>query len=382
MTESENGEPAGEEPHILRTKHLHLPFNPPEPIMTKPISPALAPAGSAPDPARASTPRTTAAGPKMDGVSWAMLLTLSLLWGGSFFFTEVALRDLPPFTLVLARVALASVILWLVIATRRIALPTSRPIWISFMVMGLLNNLLPFSLIVWSQTYIASGLAAILNATTPLFTLMIAHIATDNEKLSSRKVIGVVTGFIGVLIVTGIPAFDGLGHAKGIIGNEDLSLATIAPFAVLIAAMSYGCAAIFGRRFKNTPPLVTAAGQTTASSLMLVPIVCLVDAPWTLPVPGLPTWLAVAGIASISTALAYLLYFKLLGRAGASNLALVTFLIPISAILLGFCFLGEALGTNDIAGMLAIGLGLAIIDGRPLSWLRKTLLSPKSATGV
>ncbi|OSQ37265.1 ABC transporter permease [Thalassospira mesophila] len=306
----------------------------------------------------------------MDGVSWAILLVLSLLWGGSFFFTEIALRDLPPFTLVLARVALASVILWLVIAARRIQLPRSRAIWISFLIMGLLNNLVPFSLIVWSQTYIASGLAAILNATTPLFTLLIAHIATDNEKLSARKITGVVTGFIGVLIVTGIPALGAINPAANIPGDEGLSLAAIAPFAVLIAALSYGCAGVFGRRFKNTPPIVTAAGQTTASSLMLVPLVCLVDAPWTLPFPTLPTWLAVVGIASVSTALAYILYFKLLRRAGASNLALVTFLIPVSAILLGFFFLGEALAANDIAGMLIIGVGLAIIDGRPLAGLR------------
>ncbi|MEQ5777883.1 DMT family transporter [Thalassospira sp. NFXS8] len=330
---------------------------------------ARSPANSPP---QASLQHKPLAAPKMDGISWVLLLVLSLLWGGSFFFTEIALQDLPPFTLVLARVALASVILWLVIIIRHIRLPQSRAIWGSFLIMGLLNNLLPFSLIVWSQTYIAGGLAAILNATTPLFTLLIAHIATDNEKLTRRKVVGVITGFIGVLIVTGIPSFTALAPETHTTTENSLSLTAIAPFAVLIAAISYGCASVFGRRFKNTPPIVTAAGQTTASSLMLLPLVVLIDAPWTLPFPTLPTWLAVAGIASISTALAYILYFKLLARAGASNLVLVTFLIPISAIFLGFFFLNEALARDDIVGMLTIGLGLAIIDGRPLAWLRKT----------
>ncbi|PKR55247.1 DMT family transporter [Thalassospira marina] len=306
----------------------------------------------------------------IDGLSWLMLIVLSVLWGGSFFFTEIALRELPPFNLVLARVALAATILWLIIGLRRISLPHMPSVWLGFLVMGILNNMIPFSLIVWSQTYIASGLAAILNATTPLFTLIIAHIATDSDKLTLRKVIGVVTGFAGVIIVTGNPALDALAGLTTSNNGSAISLATIAPFAVLAAAVSYGCAGVFGRRFKSVPPIVTAAGQTTGSSIMLAPLALMVDQPWHLPMPGMPTWLAVLGIASISTAAAYILYFKLLNRAGASNLLLVTFLIPVSAILLGVGFLGETLEITDIAGMLVIGLGLAIIDGRPVKWLR------------
>ncbi|OKH86938.1 ABC transporter permease [Thalassospira sp. TSL5-1] len=306
----------------------------------------------------------------MDGLSWFLLITLSILWGGSFFFTEIALRELPPFSLVLARVSLAAVILWLVIGMRKISIPRTALLWPSFLIMGILNNMIPFSLIVWSQTYIASGLAAILNATTPLFTLIIAQIATDSEKLTLRKIIGVMTGFIGVVIVMGLPATSVLFDISNF-GNSatGLSLGAIAPLAVLGAAISYGCAGVFGRRFKSVSPIVTAAGQTTGSSIMLAPIALLVDKPWQLPVPGLTTGLAVLGIAAISTALAYILYFKLLNRAGASNLLLVTFLIPVSAILLGVGFLGEQLHVTDITGMMVIGLGLAIIDGRPLAWL-------------
>lgn len=326
------------------------------------------PPALSPPPANLQKKEPGTASQSMDGLSWVLLITLSILWGGSFFFTEIALRAVPPFTLVLARVALATAILWLVIGLRGVSIPRAPMLWPSFLIMGILNNVIPFSLIVWSQTHIASGLAAILNATTPLFTLIIAHIATDTEKLTWRKIIGVITGFMGVVIVTGLSAV------------SSLSLSAIAPLAVLGAAFSYGCAGVFGRRFKSVPPIVTAAGQTTGSSIVLAPIALLVDKPWQLAMPGLPAWLAVLGIASISTALAYILYFKLLNRAGASNLLLVTFLIPVSAILLGVAFLGEQLHMTDIVGMMVIGLGLAIIDGRPMAWLFNSARKSPSAT--
>ena len=341
------------------------------------------PISSTPSPPAENAPVQRPANPSqnMDGLSWVLLITLSILWGGSFFFTEIALRELPPFSLVLARVSLAAAILWLVIGLRRVPLPRDRATWTSFLVMGLLNNMIPFSLIVWSQTYIASGLAAILNATTPLFTLIIAHIATDSEKLTLRKIIGVITGFVGVVIVMGLPATSALFDLANQGNNTaPISLATIAPLAVLAAAISYGCAGVFGRRFKSVPPLVTAAGQTTGSSLLLAPVALLVDQPWHLPLPGLPTGLAVLGIAAISTALAYILYFKLLNRAGASNLLLVTFLIPVSAILLGVSFLGEHLHITDITGMMVIGLGLGIIDGRPISYFCKKARKPRQSS--
>ncbi len=324
---------------------------------------------------KSTLPQTGTSAPRMDGQSWLMLIALSILWGGSFFFTEIALVDLPPLTLVLCRVAIAAVILWWVVLLRHINIPHDPRLWLGFLVMGMLNNLVPFCLIVWGQTHIASGLAAILNATTPLFTLIIAHLATSNEKLTRRKTLGVLVGFIGVVIVIGLPG-DIIGsidtsEGASTSGAEAGPLAALAPFAplaVLLAAISYGCAGVFGRRFRNTPPILTAAGQTSASSLMLIPLCFMIDAPWNLPFPGTETILAVLGIAAFSTALAYILYFQLLKRAGASNLLLVTFLIPVSAILLGVGFLGETLESRQIFGMIVIGLGLAVIDGRLLQF--------------
>jgi len=307
-------------------------------------------------PPQHSTSKTRPNGAQMDGKSWLMLIVLSILWGGSFFFTEIALVDLPPFTLVLCRVAIASLILWWVVLLRNVPIPRDPTFWGAIAVMGALNNLVPFSLIVWGQTHIASGLAAILNGTTPLFTIIIAHIATDTEKLNLRKAAGVLIGFAGVLVVIGMP------EAKTSAATDLLS--TLAPCAVLLAAISYGCAGVYGRRFSSTSPILTAAGMTSASSLMLVPLAAVVDTPWHLPVPSPTTIMAVLGIAALSTALAYILYFAILKRAGASNLLLVTFLIPVSAILLGVGFLGETLLVQHIVGMGVIGVGLAVIDGR------------------
>lgn len=298
---------------------------------------------------------------KMDGTSWLMLLILSVLWGGSFFFTKVALVDLPPFTLVLARVMIASLILWWVVLLRHIPIPRDPKFWGAIVIMGAFNNLVPFSLIVWGQTHIASGLAAILNATTPLFTIVIAHIATDNEKLNLRKALGVLTGFAGVVVIIGLPGGEAASESST---HPASAFAPLAPFAILLASFSYGCAGVFGKRFGGMSPILTAAGMTSASSILLIPLAAIIDRPWTLPVPSPETLMAVFGIAALSTSLAYILYFAILKRAGASNLLLVTFLIPISAILLGVGFLGETLLAQHIIGMGVIGVGLAVIDGR------------------
>jgi drug/metabolite transporter (DMT)-like permease len=220
--------------------------------------------------------------------------------------------------------------------------------------MGLLNNAIPFSLIVWGQTHIASGLASILNATTPLFTILIAHGLTTDERLSKGRIAGVLIGFAGVIVLIGPQALAGLG--------QDV----MAQLAILGAAISYGFAAIFGRRFKRmgVPPLATAAGQVTASSLLLLPVALAVDRPWILAWPDLPVWAAILGLALLSTALAYVVFFRILASAGAVNLSLVTFLIPVSAILLGVAILGERLATTDFLGLALVGLGLAAIDGR------------------
>jgi drug/metabolite transporter (DMT)-like permease len=220
--------------------------------------------------------------------------------------------------------------------------------------MGILNNVIPFSLIVWGQSHIASGLASILNATTPLFTVIVAHYFTVDEKLTGQRLAGVLVGFIGVAVM--------IGAAAMMAWNANV----LAQIAVLGAALSYGFSGVFGRRFKamGIPPLVTAAGQVTASSAILLPLSLLVDRPWTLPMPSTGAVLSLAGLALVSTAFAYLLFFRLLARAGATNVGLVTFLIPVSAILFGVLILDETLELRHMAGMALIGAGLILIDGR------------------
>ncbi len=291
----------------------------------------------------------------MGASEWAMLITLSLLWGASFFFNGVAVQSLPTFTVVVARVVIAAVILHLALRASGLRMPRDAALWRTFFAMALINNVMPFSLIVWGQSHIASGLAAIVNATTPLFTVMIAHVFTSDEKLTRGRLAGVIIGLSGVAVMIGLDALRNLG------------VNVLAQLAVLGGAMCYASAAVFGRRFRtmNITPTQTATGQTTAASVILLPVVLLVDQPWTLPMPGVGTVAALFAVAALSTALAYIIYFRLLASAGATNVLLVTFLVPVVAILLGAAFLGEVLQPQHLLGMALIGLGLAAIDGRP-----------------
>ena len=284
---------------------------------------------------------------------WLWLLSLSVLWGGSFFFAKVAVGELGPFTVVFARVSLAALALALVVPLRQDA-----P-WRTYFAMGFLNNALPFSLIFWGQTEIGSGLASILNATTPLFTLVVAHFVTPDEKIDRAKVAALLTGLLGVAVLIGPAALVGSGALWG-------------QAACLAAALSYALAGIYGRRFRRMgiAPTEAAAGQLTASTVLILPIMLVVDQPWTLPPPSLTVWLALGALALLSTALAYVLYFRILAAAGATNLLLVTFLIPVPAILLGAMVLGEQLEPRHFAGMALIGLALAVIDGRVAGLLR------------
>ncbi|WP_291546867.1 DMT family transporter [Bosea sp. (in: a-proteobacteria)] len=289
----------------------------------------------------------------MDASDWLLLLVLSLLWGASFFFGKIAVAQWPPLAVVLARVGLASVTLLLVVRLSGLSMRVGRPMWLGFFGMGLLNNLIPFGLIFWGQTQIGSGLASILNATTPLFGVVVAHLF-GGEKASGTKIAGVAAGLAGVAILMGPDAIGGVGGAL------------LPQIACLGAALSYGFAALYGRRFRALPPLVTAAGQVTATTLMSIPLVLVFAPPWSLPVPNSQTVLALLGLAFLSTALAYAIFFRIMRRAGGTNVTLVTFLIPVSAILLGTLFLGEALLPRHVFGMAAIGIGLALIDGRAL----------------
>jgi drug/metabolite transporter (DMT)-like permease len=294
---------------------------------------------------------------------WVLLLILSMLWGGSFFFVGVAVDELPPFTIVALRVGVAALALLAIAFAMNLSLPRNGHTMAAFLAMALLNNAIPFSLIVWSQTVLASGLAAILNATTPLFALLVAHVSTIDEKVNRARGIGLAVGFAGVVVLVGPQALDGLGSSL------------LAQFACLAASLSYAFAGVFGRRFHRlgVPPLVAAAGQLAAATILLVPLAIVVDTPWRLALPSTSVIAAIAALAVLSTAIAYLLYFRILASAGATNLLLVTFLIPLSAAVLGTAFLGERFEFSHGAGMALIGAGLAAIDGRPFSRLRRLL---------
>ena len=293
----------------------------------------------------------------MKPAEWGMLILLSIFWGGSFFFVEIALRDFQPFTLVFLRVTLAALILICVVYIRGQRMPASLRLWGAFLVMGALNNALPFSLIVWGQTRIDSGVASILNATTPIFTVLLAHMFTSDERLTVRKFFGVLIGFLGVYIMLKPELKDGF------------SWRGLGQLAVLGAACLYGFAGIFGKRFKETSPVVNSAGMLICSSLMMLPLAILIDSPWSFS-PSLESVAAIFCVAIISTVLAYLLYFRILAAAGATNVLLVTFLIPISALLLGVGVLGEVIKVLEYVGMGCIFLGLIVIDGRVLAWIK------------
>ncbi|WP_137127615.1 DMT family transporter [Roseomonas sp. HF4] len=287
---------------------------------------------------------------------WGLLCLLSLLWGGSFFFAKVALSEVPPLTIVLARVAIAASALWLYLRLRGTPIPSTAATWWAFCGMGFLNNLLPFTLIFWGQTFIESGLASIINATTPLFSILVAHFLAADERLSLYKLTGIALGIAGVVVLLGAQTSSAAdGAVWGVL-------------ACLGAALSYGFANTFGRRFKRMgiAPAVGAFGQITATACMALPLVLIVDRPWQHGMPGLATWGALIGLALLSTALAYIIFFRLIATAGATNTSLVTLLIPISAVLLGAAFLGERLSALQLGGMALIGLGLVVLDGRLL----------------
>jgi len=287
----------------------------------------------------------------LSATDWLLLVFLSILWGGSFFFAKIAVDEMPPLTLALGRVGIAAALL-AVLAGRAGLISLARA-WPAFAVLGLLNNVIPFTLIFWGQTHIPSGLASIFNATTPIFTALIAHFATRDEKLDAAKLVGVTTGFVGVMAMLGPEVLGDIGGGLW------------AQLACLVAAVSYAVAGIWGRRLAHLPAVTVAAGQLIAASVMLAPLAMLVDRPWRLAMPSPAALAALLALAVLSTALAYVIYFRILARAGATNLLLVTFLIPVSAILLGTAVLGERLAPHHFAGMAIIAVGLAAIDGRP-----------------
>jgi drug/metabolite transporter (DMT)-like permease len=297
----------------------------------------------------------------MTPMTWAMLVLLSLCWGASFFFIGVAVKELPTFTIVVARVGLAALVLWMVVLASGAVVPQTRTYWRSVTFMGLANCVLPFVLIVWGQSHVPSSLAAIFIATTPLFGIVIAHVRTADEPLTLPNVASVLFGFAGVVVLIGPGMLHGIGTHL------------IAQLAILGGAFFYALSSVYARRFSRDgiSPLLTATGQLTVSTVMLLPFALLLDRPWTLAEPSTAVIAAVISNALISTAFAYMLYFRIVATAGANNLMLVNYLVPVGAVILGVAFLHETLGPQHFAGAALIFAGLALRDGKVLTLIRR-----------
>lgn len=301
---------------------------------------------------------------QMNRSDWLIFLGLALIWGSAFFFISVAVHAIPPLTYVWIRLTIAAAGLWMFLWWKgeRISLPRSA--WGSIFLLAFLNNALPFALFGWGQTHIASGLASILNATTPILGVVVAHFCTNDERMTPAKIGGVLLGFGGVATMIGPSLLSNIGTDA------------LAQLACIAASLSYAFAAVWARRFKRIglPPMTVTTGQLTAGAVMMLPVALLVDHPWNEAFPGLGPLAAVSALALLCTAFAYVLYFKLIDSAGATNALLVTLLVPPTAILLGAMFLGEALAAQDLLGLILIAFGLAAIDGRLVSALRPSRL--------
>ena len=291
---------------------------------------------------------------RLGPMDWGLLVLLSLLWGGSFLCVGIAVQDLPVLTIIALRVSLAALVLWGIALFSGHQLPRGRKTWQAFLALGLLNNVIPFGLIVFGQQTIGAGLAAILNATTPLWTVLVAALFLADERFSKQKLFGVLLGLVGVIVMVGPDSLAGISRNLG------------AQLAVLGATLSYAFASVFGRRFAaaKISPLHTALGQVTASSFILVPLALMIDTPWASALPSQATIFAILGLAVLSTAGGYLLFFNILERAGATNVSLVTLLIPPSAIAMGMLFLEETLQGIHFIGLALIILGLLSLQGR------------------
>jgi drug/metabolite transporter (DMT)-like permease len=287
----------------------------------------------------------------MSARNWGLLLLLALLWGSSFFFYKVLVAALPPVTVVLGRVGLAAVAMNLWLAAQGQSMPLSGRLWLRFLLLGFLNSSFPFVMIAWGELRISSGLASILNATTPIFMVAVAHWGTDDEKLSAGKAFGIALGILGVIVLVGPGVLGGTGAIWG-------------ELAVIAASCSYGFGGVYSRRFKDLSPLQAATGQMTGATILLIPVSLLLDRPWSLAMPHLDVWAAWLAIALVNTALAYVVYYRMVANVGVTYISLVTLLIPVIALFLGAIFLRERVTLQALAGMAIIGLGLAATNGR------------------
>lgn len=297
---------------------------------------------------------------------WLLLYVLSAVWSSSFFFVSIVVHELPPLLTAACRMGLAALIVTSITLASGRRLPMRRGILAAFLFMGFLSAAMPSWLSAISQTQITSGLASILNATTPIWTVLLAHLLTTDEKITPNRLSGVLLGLLGMAIMLApdllaITAGIGLGPLFG-------------QGAMLLCALFVAVAGIFGRRFHRLglPVTVTTSGQLCSAAFFLVPAALIVDRPWMLDLPSARTIAALFGLALISTVAASLLYFRVLARAG-SNVNLVTLLVPINSVLLGVLFLGERLEPRHLLGMAAIAAGLIAIDGRLVQWAARQM---------
>lgn len=334
-----------------------------KPIESEAFDRKQAEAARALDGDKAPVIRTT-----MNRGDWLILLTLAVIWGGAFFFIGVAVKHVPPLTYVWLRLSIAAVAMWIYVKARVGSLGLPRQVWGAIVLLAILNNALPFALFGWGQTHIASGLASILNATTPIWGVVVAHFLTHDERMTPRKTVGVLLGFGGVATMIGPALLSNIGTNA------------LAQLACVTASLSYALAAVWARRFRRigVAPIAVTTGQLTAGALIMLPVSLIVDQPWTHPFPPISAWAAITALALFCTAFGYVLYFRLIDHAGATNALLVTLLVPPVAIMLGAAFLNETLAPQDFLGLALIALGLAAIDGRLVSYLSARRL-PKAA---
>jgi drug/metabolite transporter (DMT)-like permease len=291
--------------------------------------------------------------------TWAELFVLALIWGGVFLAVRLALDEVPFVTSVAHRVFWAAIILWIYVWLRGLSVPRDRRTWIALLVMGCLNNVIPFSLMAWGQLHIESGLASVFNSATAIFGVIIAALILADERLTTRKVVGSLIGFFGVATAIGLESL------------RNFDIISLAQLAVVAGTISYGFAGVWARiNLSALTPQVAAAGMLTGSSIVMVPAAFVID--------GVPSFdLSATALGAIAynvifaTAGAYLLYYRILAAAGSANLMVVTLLMPPISIMLGALALDETLSTNVYVGLAFLALGLTILDGRVLARLRR-----------
>lgn len=305
--------------------------------------------------------------PRMSAQDWGLLVFLSFLWGGSFFLTSVALKEITPFTLVFVRLTIADIALFSVIIAIGARIPRNLSTWGQFLVLGTFGSALPFSLIFWGMLKVSGGLASILTSMTPLSTIIIAHFFTADEKLTWRRFLGVIVGVGGVVVIVGPSVLSDSG--------TDIT----AQLAILGASVCYGIAGVYGKRFFGMPPVVVAFGQVGLAAVLILPMALMFEQPFSQAMPSTTAIASVVALALFSSALAFIVFFRILMRVGATNVVLVTLLIPVTAIILGAVILGEKLLLRHFAGLAVIICGLLIVDGRVIDYFRRR--NPPDASG-